>query len=230
MKLINSIQGSAIIKFRLDDIAPEGGFLIRDVIGLVGEAYQFGVKPDLPANVPPAVIPVFQFQSGAFGPDAGHVPIVQILMFQTGVVITSTSTDAANAIMDDYLRRLTENMGFRFPEANMPRTYQSHIVVEFDKGIETYIRAIERIENTINRRIQRPNLPFKVKRLAFGSGDPILPQQAMFSLDAFINADFSLERRAGASYEENRYFCTAPTTTGALVQTLQEIEAAIAQG
>jgi hypothetical protein len=118
-------------------------------------------------------------------------------------------------------------MRFRFSD-NRPqsRKYQSNIVVEFENGLENQLSALARIERVINSAISRPNMPFKIKQLTFGHGDPIANPAAFLSIDVFANSDFRIERRAGVSYEGNRYFCSAPTRTAELVEILQAVEQA----
>ena len=60
----------------------------------------------------------------------------------------------------------------------------------------------------------RAYLPFEIKRLAFGGGDVPNPQmQLQPTIEAIERSDFLMERRAGAPYEVNRYFCAAPIKT-----------------
>jgi hypothetical protein len=69
--------------------------------------------------------------------------------------------------------------------------------------------------------------PFKIKRLAFGSGDPAPPQS--LDVDVAKTADFVLERRSGEPYSLNRYFTSAPMTTSAHIRLLEAIETAFSE-
>jgi hypothetical protein len=61
--------------------------------------------------------------------------------------------------------------------------------------------------------------------LAFGSGDVINPQmQLQPNIDQIERSDFLLERRAGASYQQNRYYSGAPMKTADHIRLLEIIE------
>ena len=71
----------------------------------------------------------------------------------------------------------------------------------------------------------RAYLPFEIKRLAFGGGDVPNPQmQLQPTIEAIERSDFLMERRAGAPYEVNRYFCAAPIKTAEHIKVLELIE------
>jgi hypothetical protein len=64
----------------------------------------------------------------------------------------------------------------------------------------------------------RPSLPFKIKRLAFGHGDIAVTTAVPFTLDLLEASDFVIERRAAEPYSENRYFCSAPMRTQTILR------------
>jgi len=71
----------------------------------------------------------------------------------------------------------------------------------------------------------RAYLPFEIKRQAFGGGGVPNPQmQLQPTIEAIERSDFLMERRAGAPYEVNRYFCAAPIKTAEHIKVLELIE------
>ncbi|MGC2222483.1 MAG: hypothetical protein WA624_08990 [Methylocella sp.] len=222
MKFIVSIQGAAILHVSPDEIIPTGGLLIRDLLRVVGDTYQFSVKPEIPSGVPPSLIPAYVFQSGVLETEKEKIPISQLIIVRDGGSIMANTTDAADKVLDDYISRLDTTLGFRFASVKMLRTYYSNVVVQFDSGIEEKISAIGKIEAILNRTMTRRDSPFKIKRLAFGYGDPIQPTST--AIENFDSADFVIERRATELYSENRYFCGGPTRTDDLIEILELIE------
>jgi hypothetical protein len=225
MKVINSLQGTVALHVSADDVTPRCGLLIRDLIELVGEAYQFSVKPQLLPGVPPAFLQQLIFQSGALIKDDGKLAIIQLAVLPNGNMVTATTTDIADLVMDDCIARLDSEMGYRFASAKKRRTYLSNIAVQFEVDADEKIEAIGKIENLLTKLILRPTMPFKFKRLAFGYGD--VAQPGMISLEAVETSDFLIERRSSEPYTENRYFSAAPVRTSEHIELLEAIEQAL---
>jgi len=226
MKLIASIQGTVAVRVSNDEVIPERSVLQRDVVQFVGDCYNFSVRPNIEPGTPPQV-PILIFQQGKLIKDDGEYPIEQLTIFGNGHAITERSTEISDIILDDYLGKLDEGLGYRFAKSAQMRLYVSNVAIEFGAGLEEYIQALHMIEDILNNEIPRDGVPFKTKRLAFGYGDPT--QAALLSLDELKNADFLIERRAGEPYSKNRYFSSAPLRTADHVRVLEKIEKSINQ-
>jgi len=197
--------------------------MMRDIIEFIAQSYQFAVKPQIPPNIPPFMIPIFVFQSGQFVIGDEKLPIIQLAVIQNGDIVTASTTEVADRILDDFMSRMDSNFGYRFGEAvEKTRSYMSSFVVEFDKPLEEKISALKRFEEILNGASIRSE-PFKIKRLAFGSGD-IQQLQSISSIDEMKKSDFFIERRVGEPYARNRYFCSAPMKTADHVKLLELIE------
>jgi hypothetical protein len=231
MKFILSTAGSAAIKVFVDDVVPRGGVRTHDLIEFVKNEYQFAVSPTIPPGVAPFLVTMHMHQSGVFvdtsTPIPTTIPIIQLLVVPNGEIVTAGSTHAADSVLNNLTARLDEALGFRFSSTERRSMYyHSVVVVQFEPGISEKLEAFRRIENVLNLRIARPNAPFEIKRLAFGHGDPT-PIFTPTSLEAIENADFTIERRIGEPYSENRYSSSAPVRTEEHIQILEEIERAL---
>jgi hypothetical protein len=225
MKLINSLQGAAAIQVSADDVLPVRGLVINDLIRFIGDTYQFIVRPQITSEI--ALAQHFTFQAGEFSKGDDKFAIAQLSILPNGDVITATSTDIAQMIMDDYIERLDNVLNFRFGSAKMQRFYLSSLVVEFEApGIAENIESMAKIESILNREIHRPEMPFKIKRLAFGYGD--VNAQQILSIDSIEKSDLVLERRSGEPYSNNRFYSSAPVSTSEHVRILNLIEQALA--
>ncbi|MGB9114379.1 hypothetical protein, partial [Bradyrhizobium sp.] len=113
-----------------------------------------------------------------------------------------------------------------YSNSTQERIYQSNITVDFEGGLQDKLEGIKKLQSIISREIVRPSLPFEFKRLAFGGGDIPNPQllQLQPTIEALERSDFLLERRAGAPYEANRYFSSAPMKTADHIKLLESIE------
>lgn len=224
MKFITSLFGTVALHVSGDEATPEHGISNRDLIEFLASTYQFSVRPNIPPGVPPIAIPTFTFQSGIMTTADKKWPIVQLAIVADGHVVTAQNTDIADAVLDDFMARLDTTFGYRFATAKKHRAYQSNIVIQFDNAFEEKVEAMGKIEVILNREINRPAMPFKIKRLAFGYGDVEIPT---ISLEAIDKSDFAIERRVGAPYSESRYYSVAPARTSDHVKILEMIEQAI---
>jgi hypothetical protein len=222
MKVILPFQSSAAIRASGDDVIPQNAENTDDLIALIGDTYKFSARPKFPPNTPPVLMQNLVFQAGVLVTEQEKITIHQLALVANGDIATASTTDLADLILDDLIAKLDSLMNFRYAHASLRRVYQSNLVVEFEKGLEEKIEAIKKIEHLLSREIDRPSLPFKIKRLAFGGGDP--PQPGMLTLDAIENGDFVMERRHGAPYAQNRYFCSAPVRTKEHIRILETLE------
>jgi hypothetical protein len=197
--------------------------MARDLIDFVATAYSFSVKPAIPDGVPPSAIPVRVFQSGFLLKDDARLPIFQLGLFLNGYIVTAATTDVAEMIMNDLLEKLDVELGFQNRRARQQRIYQSNLSVQFAHPFEDLIEHLAVIGELLDREIPRPQMSFKIKRLAFGYGDPFDPNTAM-TMESLKAGDFTIERRASEPYAENRYFCSAPTRTSDHAMILEAIE------
>jgi hypothetical protein len=224
MRLIGTLQGYAAFRDALEEYLPERGIIQSEIIALIAERYSFQGFPRFPPGTPPQ--PVLNYVGGQFTNAEQSFAIVQLAMYQGGDVVVATTTDQAEMVLDDLIMLLDEKLGFRLGASNMKKHLLSQLVVEFDAGLETYIDKLSNMAATINRVQQEGKPPVNLKRIAFGSGDVEQPTDPLL---AVANSDFLIERRQGASYETNRYFCTAPMSTTDHIRILERIEA-IARG
>lgn len=222
MKVITAVQGTVGLYASPDDVAPPNSVLLSDLVRVVGDAYNFSVRPPIQQGLLAGVMQQLVFQSGALEKGNDKLPILQLVILSAGEIVTAANTDIAEAAMDSYLALLDRELGYRFASSSTRRIYQSNIVVEFDSGIEDRVAAFGRIEGLLSREIKRAD-PFKIKRLAFGYGRVSFPMLPL-SLQAIEKSDFVIERRDPEPYEKNRYFCGAPTITSELIRIIELVE------
>jgi hypothetical protein len=222
MRVINSIQGTAAVAVSADEVAPPNGVVVASLLDLVANTYKFASRPASPGAAIPFVGAQFAFQSGVLEVGNEKLPITQLAILSNADVVTSTTTEIADKVLDDYMDRLDKDLGFRFSSATKKRIYQSNIVVEFEGGVEEKIATLGKIESLLSREIKR-ELPFKIKRLAFGSGN-IAPAFVPLSIATIENSDFFLDRRQDQDYSKNRYLCGAPVSTAEHIRIMSLFE------
>jgi hypothetical protein len=223
MKLIGHLQAFAAIREKVEEYLPTRGVIQREVIELVRTRYEFQAFPQLaPGGMFPQIL---FFVGGKFSGNGESFAINQIMMKEDGDVVVATTTEQASHVLNDLVKLLDDNLGFRLRIAHGGIRYLSNVVVEFDKGFENSIISLSRMASAINE--MRVGMPaFNIKRLSFGRDGIAETNDLLVSIE---NADFLIERRAGTAYEANRYFCSAPLPTADHLRLLEQIEA-IARG
>lgn len=224
MKLIGSLQGIAAYRKPQEEYQPETGVYPHDLWELVKTTYGFHTYPQWQPNTPPPAIT--EFQMGRFSANEHSSVIHRLIMTVDGDIAMATNTEQANLFIDDLMRLLDENLGYRLRTGKVTKSFVSNLVVEFDKGLEDFFEPISRIMSAINyARPEKKRL--NIKRLGFGEMDVVPPPTD--PLVIIEKADFVIERRAGRPFEENRYFCTAPMATEDHIRVLERIES-VARG
>jgi hypothetical protein len=221
MKVIGHLNGIVAYREAVEEYQPERGTVQRDLAELVRTNYQFQVFPIFGPGI--QMPDTLNFAGGKFANDGNSFAIAQLVMTQDGDIAACVTTDQADVVLSDLMRLLDENLGFKLQIAQKVKSYLSTVVVEFDRGLEQYINQLGRIAGIINRfRPGRP--PFNIKRVGFGLRDTILPNNPLAAIEG---GEFLIERRAGRPFEENRYFCSAPLSSGEHVHALEQIEAVV---
>jgi hypothetical protein len=221
MKLIGYLQGFSAMREKLEEYLPRTGVIPRDQIELIRTRYQFQAFPQFaPGTLPPATM---LFVAGKFPSDDAPFAINQLAMKEDGDVVMATTTEQADIVLEDLVKLLDSNLGYRLGTSNRKISRLSNLVVEFDDALENYIGKLSEITRVIND-VRSGKPEFNIKRLAFGQGGIV---DAADPLVAVEIADLLIERRSGTPYEANRYFCSAPMGTTEHLQLLERIEAIV---
>jgi hypothetical protein len=227
MKLIGYMHGIAAFRETIEEFQPERGVIQRELVDLVRTTYDFQAFPIIQPGAPP--LQVLSFSGGKFTSrrqDAHEdsFAIGQLAMTLEGDAVITVTTEQADLVLDDLIRLLDKKLGFHLESSKKTKLYVSHVVVEFDKGLEEFISKLARIADIINE--TRPGIErFNLKRIVFGMPDRAIQD----TITRLQMTDFLIERRVGRPFEENRYFCTAPMPTRDHIRALERIEA-IARG
>jgi hypothetical protein len=225
MKVLVSLSGTAAVNVSGDLTAPKKGILQRDFISHVASLYNFTSNPvNLNSQITPNM-PLLQFQAGVcllLGEDA--IPVIQLLALPDGDAVTAQNTDLADLVLTDYITNLERELNFRFSEWNLSRMYQSFLLVEFEPKFVANTAMFQYSRIVTEAIAGREGNAYSLKRLALGNDASNLtsPQP---SIHQFMLRDFVIERRVNEPMEDNRFFCSAPMTTGAHIRCLEALEA-----
>ena len=230
MKIVSSLLGVSAFRGHWDDMSPINGVVWGDLVKKISETYKFTSVPTVPTGSGPTIQVVFQ--AGEFESDGAKISIHSLFLTNRGAAIQSLTTQHSDLVLESLISLLDESFGFRIRASDFKRDHASNVVVQFDKSVENVVEAIARIGDLVRERLSLPkDQPYSLKRLAFGKEPVVAAEnaQVLAGLEAVDYMDFTIERRANASFSENRYFAGAPMSTESLFRTLEAIEQLIGE-
>lgn len=220
MKLISCERSKVVMLFPTEEMKPMTGFIRADLVILIKERYKF-LNPDLTG---PDAAMVTTFNNGIFTNNDENFPINDLSIFADGLVAGADVTSIAESFLYDFIIWAVKDFGLRAPTSEFKKLYLSNVIIELDKDINGFLSKFDLISRAISENMAKvygavPNV--YVTRLAFGQDRTKLPNPDSYS-------DFVLERRAGVSFEINRYFSSAPLPTELHIEMLTSLEAGLA--
>ncbi len=227
MKVIGAVSGISVVRGAAEEIGPPEGIVPSDLVALITEAYQCEQVPVpmLPPSLSPLGSPIVTFQNGKLAKIDAAIAIAQIQIRNDGIMVSAQSTNNSDEIVYDIVHLLNNSLRFRIEVDKIKIRHASSIVVEFGVNLDKFMIGIGRASDLINQAVGRENpnsRAMQIKRLNFGYEDVT----SELGLDLIDRLDFLLERRAQHPFAENRYFSSAPISTDAHINVLQQLEAA----
>ncbi len=215
MKLV-SIDGALATMIRLgDEVGPLNGYYLPELFRLIGDRYGLQTIPSLEeANATGAKFRTGQFQSGDRA-----INITELAIYSDGLSAITKDTKDSELVIRDLSLWLKDSLGFRDPITSPTIFFQSDLVVDFDNDPEKAFGFISPLIKFIDKEresIYRINKPLQFGRIGVGA-DPLQGH-------AF---EFGFERRIGAPWNLNRYFCKAHLPTDVHMRALEMLDALI---
>ena len=161
-----------------------------------------------------------RFGLGRFEIDGAQVGISDFLIYTDGIVAIAQKTEWAEKFLEDIVGWVKSEFGFRDVVTGIRKLYVSTLIVDFDRPLSRLLSGYERISEIISSRaitILPEKRPLQFSRLDFEVDKKTVEGQ--IALPKFV-----LERRAGVSFSQNRYYCLAPMQTTTHIEVLTEIE------
>lgn len=218
MKII-SIEGGQVVQLiPTDEVRPEISHFVPTIINIIQERYAFVSAPKS--------LDVLQqgmtFQHGQLITSDRTIVINELKIYNDGILATARNTDECDLIADDIIDWAVNTLGYRPPETQIPRTYTSIIVVEFDDRIKRAFKVIDIIGPKLSKLLKRAysfDIDIELSRFSIAANPQKVPQHTY--------SEFTIERRkegrAGAVFE-NRFYCIAPVRTSEHQELLAEFE------
>jgi hypothetical protein len=160
-----------------------------------------------------------KFQIGRFPLVDGIMEIKELSVYSDGIIAAAYNTNDSDVIVNDVASLARDDFGFREPITHFPRAYVSSVIVELDHSIDDYLSMIEGLRDDFSSLVKdhygKTNL-IETTRLTIAADPMTLPPHTNFN--------FSIERRAGVPFSQNRYFSAASLSTAAHLDLLRRFD------
>jgi hypothetical protein len=160
-----------------------------------------------------------KYKEGRFAMEGRTIAIKDLGFFVDGALVITWNTDDAEIVLDDLIGWAIEKFGVREPRTRLPKTFVSSVVVEFDADLDRALTAFDELRrgfaSVINEKY-RMDLEINASRIALAADPTRLPPQTRF--------EFTIERRGGRPFSENRYFSSATLPTRSHLDLLAAFE------
>lgn len=118
-----------------------------------------------------------------------------------------------------FSRGRLENFRLREPLTKPPRRFTSSVVVELGAELDRAMAAFDELKEALSSAMEKNygwGVDIETSRVALSADPSKLPPLNTF--------EFTIERRAGRPFSENRYFSVAPLPTTSHLSLLEAFE------
>jgi hypothetical protein len=221
MNVISKDVGRTTQLFVPDEIQPTKGMYLPEMIRMVAERYGFAESPSVEATMKQGAI----FKQGRFIIGGNKFNISDMGVFNDGVIVSASDTKDSEYILDDVLMWLKDTFGIREPKTIIPKTFFSQVVVELESSVEDALRILDKVRKLFHQSMQATYKGIEIPVAGLSSIGIGIDSKNIPGIQEPI---FSLQRRVGRPYAENRYFCSAPLKTEDHLELLAVFADAIA--
>lgn len=221
MRLIAHESSRVTILFPFEEVVPIGGADGKAIVAAIAHKYEFLHLPDLSVGRDELNKNGLVFESGAFDHLGDRSNIHSLKVYNDGVNIDALTTEAAEAFWNELLNTIRTEYGFREFVSHPRKYFWSQVVVEFDNRLSNLLSSYEKIVSKIRSAVAPTygenisNCWFARLDLRWDSTDRKNPDPA---------PRFTIERRNGVPFDQERYFCGAPMQTKEHISILEMIE------
>ncbi len=221
MELIATELGRVTRYFVGEEVRPSAGLYVPDLIRLVNERYGFVTSPTTDSITNGAV-----FQNGRLISGNKKINIPTLGIYNDGISVSAFDTDIAEFIVEDVVTWAIDTLGIRQPVTKPITLIESHVIVRFYHSIDRVVKIIQKMKPLLETAYsQTYERDFQIGLSNIGmSADPSTVPPQLAPPGAPYRADFSIGRRLGRPWSENRYFCMAPLRTKKHIEILEVFE------
>lgn len=220
MKLVAYDSVKAVQLFIMEEIRPLHGLHLPSVYNAVAQRYGFATQT---SDLSQAMTTGMKFAQGTLFTAGRSIVILEIHIYNDGIVVSCPTSDDVDAVLDDLMRWAEATIGLRPPQIAQPRRYTSFLTVELDRVPDAKLNRFAATQRALTDAIRETfseERRFDLHRIGLAV-DPQL-------VGPFSHTPFFIERRVGVPYAQNRFWSGAPLKTDAHLRVLEIFEAELA--
>jgi len=199
-----------------DEVAAKDGVYSVEYERLITERYGF------PAPYTKQDDGGFRLEGGRMIAGSRKVNIHALIRYNDAIVVETMHTDQSRLVVDDFLAWAKQTFGFRDPRTKPLYMFESHVVVDFEAPVRSALSVFEVMSKNLQvemRKVSDRDLEYDFSGIALASDPTVLPTQM-----SYFKTEFSINRRHGRPYAENRFFCIAPLPTDTHIALLDKFD------
>ena len=217
MNLLSVSRARALWFIHMGDLNPRGLDMVP-ILSTIRSHYRFQISPSKPEDIYSAQNGI-EFARGSFGADGGKaIEIESLKIYRDGILVdTRHSTKLSDAVLDDLVGLLVQRHAVSFEPAMVRRkAYLSEVVVSTSHVMDGLNENLRQFSALLADEVAE-NREFQPVAIRFGT-DPAKGSELLFSF----------ERQVAVSFQEDRYFSSAPLTTHKHLKVLDAWERILA--
>jgi hypothetical protein len=209
---IQTIESQAWWIALSDEIRAHEGIPLRVWIDALQSKFKFG---QLPSEIPKSG--GFEFRAGTLEAGENLIAVPLLTIFSDGVSVNLQSNTRNAEIVLQATLEIFLSLGLREPSTSPLHYYVSTIVADFGKSLDSLFPP-PLLKSISESMLVQGKAQFFAIHLNF---DPLAIPGRISRVNP---SQFRIERRLEISYDQNRYFCQANTTTEKHVVLLEQLE------
>lgn len=206
-----------------DEFLPSEESSMGPFLTAINHRYEFknhGESPGIAANIG-SPIPVFQ--NGLFTFSNKSVPVLSLEFQPTRIVAACSTTEQAQALLDDVVRFLVNHHGFRLPTRRIENFPVSSLVVDFGHDFLANLDVLKRIIDAVNTRASNSEYQARTHLSSVRIAGSSLMGGAV------VNTSFIIEERGGRPSGTSWLYTQAPLSNSEHIELLQDIQKIVSQ-
>lgn len=220
MQLASVLLARCFAIFQIEDLNPKGTFFYPEITEAMVKRYNFH---KFPTNVDEFnEVKGISFKMGR----AGEYVIRDLTIYNSGILVdTSATTEISEEILRDGLLWISKEFGLAFNENMLKKkAYISQITFHSDAPILMLNSVLGKIAAICSKEVTAnfgQPLQYDVGGMTI-QFDPLTISAG--------TAPFTIQRREGVPFGENKYFSTAPVRTPMHYELIAQVENALSRG
>ena len=205
MQLLSVALARSVWLFDMNEMNPTGKSLFPEILLWAGEKYSFQTFPKSITDIDNDT-KSYVFKMGQFHAEDGPIN-VNLSFYNDGLVAESwASTEKTDAFLEDLLRSASQKYGLSYqPEMIRSKRYVSELIVRLSATLSDINPKVLEFSQALSSAFAAYKLlPFEMMGISFGLDS---------SESAYKPPGFTIERKVGAPFSDNRFWSRSPFAT-----------------